>query len=317
MTEFGAVIVTWYPSESDVAHAISLTERCPHVCIVDNTPESAAWHARVAAAGIHLIGNANSGGLGGGFNRGIDLLAGRGAEVFFILDQDSVLDPGYFTDMLATRPPDARPFLAGPVIHEMSSGVFVLGNNIVTVEEIAARSNDDVVVSDFLVSSGTMITKAAWAAVGRFHEGYFIDYLDWDFCHRAARNDVGIVVNTAVLMRHRIGDLEFRTVLGKQVGVFDYPPARRYYQTRNCVYFTTRHARERGDLLGLNMQVWRNLVSIALFERHKARKLLAMACGVVDGLLGRLGALERTHPWMARRVAPLRRETGRAVPARR
>lgn len=304
MTEFGVVIVTWHPTAGNIAHAAALAAYCGHVCVVDNSPRPQPWYTELSAAGIQVLHNGNAGGLGGAFNRGIDWLVARGIEVFFTFDQDSELGPEYFDEMLATPPPSGRPYIAGPVIHELNTGCFMLGSEFITeAAELARRTEPPTLATDFLVSSGTMITAAAWHAFGRFDERYVIDYLDWDFCHRMARSEVDIVVNTAVTLRHRIGNFRVRTWRGKPAVVIDYAPTRRYYQTRNCLYFTTRNARDRRELLAMNVYILRNLRSIILFERHRASKLLALAAGVVDGILGRLGPFTDTQARIAALVS--------------
>ncbi|WP_225730021.1 MULTISPECIES: hypothetical protein [unclassified Nocardia] len=300
-SSYGVVIVAWCPSEDNIAHAISLTETGGQVCVVDNSPQPQPWYARVRDAGILLVVNRNRGGLGGGFNRGIDALFGRGVDVVFILDQDSEVDGGYFADMLATPVPveSGRPYLVGPVPYDVETGILLLGHRVAGAEQIAALAKNGTIEVDFLVSSGTMITRRAWQAIGPFDERYVIDYLDWEFCHRAARRGVGLIVNADVLMRHRIGDIRLRTVLGMRMLVFGYAPIRRYYQTRNCVHFTTRHARERRSLLALNAFLVRNILSVLLFEPDKVPKLRAMAAGFADGVVGRLGHLAETRTQLA------------------
>ncbi|QIS19363.1 glycosyltransferase family 2 protein [Nocardia terpenica] len=301
---FGVVIVTWNPTPGNVEHAISLARRGIQVCVVDNTPAPEPWYARATDAGITVLHNGNEGGLGGGFNRGIDLLAGRGAEVFFLFDQDSEPGDDYFDAMLATpRPSGSGPLLAGPVIYDRGTGIFLLGNEVVDADTIAAHAKNGPLETAFVISSGTMITRDAWQAMGPFDERYIIDYLDWDLCHRATRRGVRVVVNTGVVLRHSVGAFEIRSLLGRSVLAFHYPPFRRYYTARNCVHFTTRNARHRAELLRLNAHLVANVLSIGLFERDRTSKLLALAAGVVDGALGRLGHFTDTRPQLAALVA--------------
>jgi rhamnosyltransferase len=96
---FGAVVVTYFPTGEQVANLHALAASCAHLCVVDNTPEAGDWHGAVVDAGISVLNNGNRGGIAGAFNRGIAELEARGAELFFLLDQDSKLPPGYFAAM--------------------------------------------------------------------------------------------------------------------------------------------------------------------------------------------------------------------------
>jgi rhamnosyltransferase len=45
------------------------------------------------------------------------------------------------------------------------------------------------------------------------------------------------------------------------------------------------------------------VLQISLFESDKRAKLSSVGCGLIDGLLGRLGPLETTRPRLAARIA--------------
>ncbi|REM65609.1 rhamnosyltransferase, partial [Mycobacterium tuberculosis] len=41
---FGAVVVTYFPTDGQLANLRLLAQSCPRLCVVDNTPEIGDWH---------------------------------------------------------------------------------------------------------------------------------------------------------------------------------------------------------------------------------------------------------------------------------
>ncbi len=68
---FGAVVVTYFPTDEQVANLHALAGSCPSLCVVDNTPQAGDWYRALVDAGIHVRHNGNRGGIAGAFNCGI------------------------------------------------------------------------------------------------------------------------------------------------------------------------------------------------------------------------------------------------------
>ncbi|MFH0128796.1 rhamnosyltransferase [Variovorax sp. VaC1] len=325
---FGAVVVTYFPTDEQVANLHVLAGSCPHLCVVDNTPQAGDWYRALVDAGIHVRHNGNRGGIAGAFNCGIAELEAQGAELFFLLDQDSKLPPGYFDAMreaaMAARRrggegsgEEEAAFLIGPLVHDTNLDALIpqfgLQGKRVYQFDLQQPFTESLVRCAFLISSGSLISRAAWAKVGRFDERYVIDHVDTDYCMRALRRDVPLYLNPHVVLRHQIGQIEARSLFGWKIHFINYPASRRYYIARNALDLSRAHVRAFPAILFINVYTFKQILPMLMFERDRLRKSVALMVGFFDGLFGRLGGLGEAHPRVGKYLSGSDRATGRGA----
>jgi rhamnosyltransferase len=304
---FGTVVVTYFPTDGQVANLHSLAGSCPRLCVVDNTPDVGDWHRALVDAGIPVLHNGNRGGIAGAFNCGIVELEARGAELFFLLDQDSKLPPGYFEAMCqaaeAARGGESgedAAFLIGPLVHDTNLDALIpqfgLEGKRVYQFDLRQPFTEPLVRCAFMISSGSLISRGAWARIGRFDERYVIDHVDTDYCMRALRSDVPLYLNPHVVLRHQIGDIQTRSLFGWKIYFINYSASRRYYIARNAMDLSRAHVRAFPAILFINVYTLKQILPMLMFERDRLRKSIALVVGFFDGLFGRLGGLREAHP---------------------
>ncbi|HEV2498964.1 MAG TPA: condensation domain-containing protein [Terriglobia bacterium] len=300
MKRFGLVIVLYQPAAEFVDNLLHLSTACPHVVAVDNSPDpDQNLHALLRNRGVEVICNGNQGGLAGAYNRGAEALLTCGCEAFFLLDQDSEIADSFFEKMLeATAELHVDEFVLGPKIYEVRLDKFmpllVPGKYLPRSVPIADRASG-LFPALGVISSGSMISAAAYRKIGPFSEDYFIEYLDGEYSMRARRASVPIYLNAAVTLRQNFGDIRRH---GKLFST-NHAAWRRYYVARNCVH-CFRTYREYVGLHWLgDLFVLQQVIMVLFFEAHKLKKLLALASGSVDGVLGRLGPFDHRHPRLA------------------
>jgi len=310
---FGAVVVTYFPTDEQVANLHSLAASCPRLCVIDNTPQVDGWHPALVEAGVPVLHNGNRGGIAGAFNCGIAELEARGAELFFLLDQDSKLPPGYFEAMCEAamvargregeREDDAA-FLIGPLVHDTNLDALIpqfgLEGKRVYQFDLRQPFTEPLMRCAFMISSGSLISRGAWARVGRFDERYVIDHVDTDYCMRALGSEVPLYLNPHVVLRHQIGDIQARSLFGWKIYFINYPAARRYYIARNALDLSLAHVRAFPAILFINVYTLKQILPMLMFERDRLKKTVALMLGCFDGLFGRLGGLIEAHPRVGR-----------------
>ncbi|WP_418122050.1 glycosyltransferase family 2 protein [Variovorax sp. 160MFSha2.1] len=311
---FGAVVVTYFPTDGQLTNLHKLSRSCPRLCVVDNTPEPGDWHGALADAGITVLHNGNRGGIAGAFNCGITELEAQRVELFFLLDQDSVLPAGYFDAMCQAAETaqgkasgegkQAAAFLIGPLVHDTNLDALIpqfgLQGRRVYQLDLRKPFTEPLARCAFLISSGSLISRGAWAKVGRFDERYVIDHVDTDYCMRALRSEVPLYLNTQVVLRHQIGDLEAKSLFGWKIYVINYPAVRRYYISRNALDLSLAHMRAFPAILFINVYTLKQILPMLIFERDRLRKSIALLVGCIDGLLGRLGGIREVRPRVGR-----------------
>ncbi|MGJ7534603.1 rhamnosyltransferase [Variovorax sp. ZT5R36] len=268
-----------------------------------------------------MLHNGNRGGIAGAFNCGIVELEARGVELFFLLDQDSELPPGYFDAMCRAavaaqgrkhdrgtgdageREEDAA-FLIGPLVHDTNLDALIpqfgIEGKRVYQFDLRKPFTEPLVRCAFLISSGSLISRAAWARIGRFDERYVIDHVDTDYCMRALHCDVPIYLNPQVVLRHQIGDLQAKSLFGWKIYVINYSAVRRYYIARNALDLSLAHVRAFPAILFINVYTLKQILPMLMFERDRLRKCIALMVGLFDGLLGRLGGIREARPRMSK-----------------
>lgn len=311
MKSFGLIFVLYQPTGDCLRNLLQACGGCANVVAVDNSPgEDTGLHEFLRGQEIEVVHNGNQGGLAGAYNRGAEVLLGRQCDLIFLLDQDSKIDSGFFAGMMqAAAALGTDAFLIGPKIYEIALDkcmpVIPPGKCFPKPFRIDERS-EGVFPTLCIISSGSAISAAAYRTLGPFREDYWIEYVDIEYSLRARSRSIPVYMNAAVTLRQSNGRIErhgnwFTT---------NHAAWRRYYIARNSVHCL----REYRSICGLHwlsgLMVIREAICVLLFDSGKLRKLIAIACGWLDGMIGRLGPFERRHPRFATFCqAPGRKET--------
>ncbi len=300
MKKFGLVIVLYRPAEEFVDNLLRLRAACPNVVAVDNSPEpDRDLHARLRERRVQVIWNSNQGGLAGAYNRGADALLACGCEAFFLLDQDSEIETSFFDRMVeAAGELGTEEFLLGPRIYETRLDRFMPllepGKYLPKSVPIADKTSG-LFPTLGVISSGSMVSATAYRTIGPFNEDYFIEYLDGEYSMRARRAGVPVYVNAAVTLRQSFGNIRRH---GRHFST-NHAAWRRYYVARNCVHCSSTYREYVGLHWLTGIFVLQQLIMVLRFESQKARKVIALASGYLDGVRGRLGKFEDRHPRLA------------------
>jgi rhamnosyltransferase len=293
----GAVVVLFHPSEAHVDNLVRLRRVVDHIVAVDNSPAlDIRLHERVRGAGIDILSNFNKGGVAGAYNLGLERLIGKMCEILFIFDQDSVVPDDYFKRMLdGCLALGNSHFLVGPKIFDVNVNRYLPAHIVrrfgVRPIPITDRKHGLVSCSS-IITSGSMMSAETYRALGPFREGYFIDHVDTEYSFRAVCKGVPVYINTSVVLTHELGKRIIHKVLFLKLVQWNTNPVRQYYSARNCVHISRRYGPEFPVLILINIITLQQMLSIALYERDKCKKAVAMLVGILDGLRGRYGSFE-------------------------
>ena len=297
----GAIIVLFDPSVEQIAGVYRLRQQCARVVVVDNTALiDRSLHAGLVRDGIDVIANRNLGGIAGAYNRGAEHLIANGCTVLLLLDQDSTLPEGYVETMLAaSRSIATREFLLGPKIFDINLGRYLPSFRLTAHGAKKIAINDDcdggLLPCSFLISSGTLLSVAAYNLLGRFREDYVIDHVDTEYCLRAAQRAVPMYLNPAIRMNHAIGTKVERRWLIFRLRAWNHSALRRYYFARNSLLLTRSYARRYPLIALINLLTLNQALAILLFETDKRKKLRLLLQGIGDGLTNRAGTYASLH----------------------
>ena len=294
----GGVIVVYHPDAARVAAlAAVLVPQLAAVVVVDNTPGGSAIAAQLPPA-VQVVEEGANLGIGAALNHGIERLRGQGCDHFFLSDQDSSPAADIVVrlyEALQTLQGQGRSVAAvGASFVDPRNG-HEQGFPVVTARGVRMTQAADAsgyVPASFLITSGSLLPRAAVDKAGLMDAGLFIDTVDMEWCYRAQARGLACYGVPAARMAHTIGDhtVDF-WFLGRRCNPV-HSPFRVYFQFRNFLALLARAC------IPLHCKVWlvQNRLVLAymyLFIVPGPRwpYVRSIFRGLWDGLRGRKGGL--------------------------
>jgi rhamnosyltransferase len=293
-----AVVVCYHPDVRLLARMAETLVALPglEVLFIDNTEletSCPAIRSAVAHLPVRVLCPGTNSGLGAAHNMGIREARARGCKAVLLLDQDSLLDLGSLRalcrayDYLTARGEQVA--AVGPTFIDPRNGhcfpfVRLHGFRMRPVSEGPGNT----VECDLLISSGSLIPLAAVDDVGEMDPSLFIDYVDIEWCIRAAGRGWKVFGITDALMSHTLGD-ETLAVFGHKVPV--HAPERQYYLLRNAVLLARMPHVPWRWRIHLAYRVAAQIALFGLFCAPRLQRAGWMLRGIWDALWTRRGRL--------------------------
>lgn len=235
------VLVAYNSTKQDLSPAVNeLLRQTSFVVICNNSKDDLIYrHPR-----IKVLNFRDNLGIARAQTLGMTWAYENGADFVLQMDQDSLPDPDMvkllFESYLALQTANYNVGLIGPrdydrytkKLHSTSSNPASCQKGKLVPEF------EGVVFVDSALSSGSLIPKKSFQAVGGMLDELFIDVVDFEYCWRLKANGFLIVRNNKARLGHRFGE-------GRKsfLKFFDVPvssPIRHYYQFRNVLYLFNR-----------------------------------------------------------------------------
>jgi GT2 family glycosyltransferase len=212
------------------------------VMVVDNaSTDGTARAVRAAYPDVHLIETGANLGYAEGNNVGLRAALARGADLAFLVNNDTTLAPDCIATLAETAARRPRAGILGPMVHTWDEGHIIssaggmvdwdradasnVGAGEVDTGQYPAR---DV---DFVNGCGLMVTRAALETAGLLDPRFFMYWEETDWCQRIHKAGFDVRFEPAAHMRHK-APIHHR----------DLGPTTLYYVTRNRLLFFARHA---------------------------------------------------------------------------
>lgn len=286
-----AGIVTFWPDLEQLPRRVAALARAnDHVVVFSNSPLSEADRALLLAADagsgrIEIVEAPSNVGLGRAYNLIAQQALARGAEAVLLADQDSDIEPDVVYELAARmaelKAAGHKPAVVGtrPVAPDGSQAVKT--TRLFRNKTGASVPNTQAV--DFAISSGSLVSLAAYTSVGPFREDFFIDAIDIEWCFRAWHAGFSCWAAMEASMPHRLGQGAIEVPLIK-LKLTEQPPARLYTYVRNQMrMLSLRHVPMRWKLKVLPHMALQ-AVTYAVRSNEKRASLSAMGRGFRDGI---------------------------------
>ncbi|HKU17795.1 MAG TPA: hypothetical protein VJP80_00830 [Candidatus Saccharimonadales bacterium] len=297
-----AVVVSYRP---DLLILSALLEAlAPQVAVIQLVDNTQVEDTRVAdlvqqldLPALRLQRLGNNYGIARAINLGAQAAWTDGASHILLSDQDSLPSPDMVRNLLRIEAElRARGELVGavgPTYTDTHTGItfpfqvdvpgkFFYGH-------VRPSAEVPVVEALSLITSGTLISSAAWTAIGPMREDFFIDHVDIEWSHRARATGLKLFGTYNATMGHRMGDDQLRVWYFGWRRENAYSPLRVYYRTRNFIALC------RLSFMPARWK-WRNgwycagvVYSQVFYGRQRGAALRMALRGLWDGLRDRLG----------------------------
>jgi GT2 family glycosyltransferase len=217
MPRVTAVVLNWNRRDDTRACVESLLKQTHpvDVLVVDNgSTECAAEDLVRSFAGVRLLGNEENLGFARGMNTGIDAALVAGAELVWVVNNDTLAAPDCLERLVAAL--DAHPEAAAvsPLIYDLRRpGLLSHGGGRVSLargrtwhlhEGLAAPPHDAPYACDFVEGCAPLLRAEDLRAQGGFDASYGSYWEDVDWCLTARRRGREVMMVPGARIDHRV-----------------------------------------------------------------------------------------------------------------
>jgi rhamnosyltransferase len=281
-----AVIVTYHPAGTFPLHLQRIIPQVGATLVVDNGSFAYELDNIRPEKTLSVVRNGANLGLARALNIGVERARAAGFDWALLLDQDTRVDADMVDCLLAALAScsdGARVAAVGSRFRDSH------GLAIESLQRGAQGALWKEVES--VITSGSLLSLAAYGVIGPFRDEFFIDHVDTEYCFRARAAGYRVIETVRPLMSHTFGTPTAHRLFGRTTWTTNHSADRRYYMARN----NTVMLKEYGTA-GRSPWQWKSFVRslrlakrIAYFEGDKFAKISAVAQGWWHGLRGRLG----------------------------
>lgn len=280
MMKVDGVVILYHPSLDNISNVKEYACFLRVLYVFDNSEcsnEDLVERLLFGVNYVYIWSRGENRGVAWALNAAAHRAISSGASFLLTMDQDSAFHSFHFERFLSESCQifgDERVGAVAPLLVDRFVSLAQMGT-----EE-----------KSIVATSGCIVRLSAFNLAGGYDERLFIDFVDYDFCLKLALRGYKVVRLRSILVEHKIGDL-FEAKIGPfSLRTTNHSSIRRYYITRNRLYFVKRYARRYPrlcfrELLYIPIEICK----ILLIEDDKRKKLSMMLGGMGDFFLGRVG----------------------------
>jgi rhamnosyltransferase len=288
-----ACVICYRATRSDIEALVSVVAaETEAVLVVDNSPDTNGDLASLAERNVTYVAMPANHGTAGAMNEAWRRVIAAGADHLVTFDQDSRPPAGMVTALVRSlvrlQRAGRRVAAIGPVKVDPRTGrPLRLLRPVRWRKRYAAAESGDVLV-DHLITSGCLVPRTAFEAVGRANEDLFLDYVDIEWCLRARRHGYELICDGRATMPHVIGD---RVVNLGRWSIPLHDPRRNGLLVRNHLLLWRSPAMPVPWLLGDLRQVILKLAVHLVVAPRRGDRLMCIGRGILAGLNRRGGPI--------------------------
>lgn len=185
-------------------------KHCEVICVDNASSDESASLISASFPEVRLLRQPVNLGFAGGVNAGIEV---AGGDVFLILNQDCIVQPGWLDALLMAVESSPRTIF-GCLILNRDGSIDHIGARIQRPEAVGVHITESADAQNVEYMSGAALAfhRRVWDTVGRFDEGFYPAYYeDADYCFRARRHGIEALCVPQAQVVHLRSSEEWRT----------------------------------------------------------------------------------------------------------
>lgn len=284
MTEINhyfAGIVTFNPSIERLRLVVeSIRHQVERIVIVDNGSKSTKelFGEYKKEPSITIIRNERNEGIAKALNQICQYALKEGADWVLTLDHDTLCPDNIIDEFNKYTFHDKAGIICPCVYYEgLEKRIDTNGRPYQSIEAC--------------MTSGSLTRIKVWEQVEGFNEGYFVDFVDNDFCKkiRLAGYEINRVGN--VTMNHQLGEYKRKKIFFFVQKGTCHSPLRCYYMARNNILYIKQY-RQSINVLKEYLKLCKVLHECIMFSDNKSEVLSFIYRGIVDAKRNKTGQYE-------------------------
>lgn len=230
-------------------------------------------------------------GIAAAQNRGMALAKSLGYQFVLLLDHDSIPSDGLLTQMLETAKAQLKhdkqfAALGARLVDPRSKKEVGFSSMKKGVWRTCRCMNDDeLVLCEFLNSSGSFIYLPAWEEIGLFDEGFFIDHVETDWYMRARALGFHVYGSCRGVLHHYLGDAIVKFWFFGWRTMPHRSGPRHYTIVRNSLWMYRRRYVPFSWKANNFCKLLFTLVFFSLFDNERGKQFTCILRGFYDGLI--------------------------------
>lgn len=290
MNKVYSLITTYQPDITSLKALVqNLSDQTDFIVISNNSDFTISSEELGMQYPLHILNFGENLGIAEAQSRGMEWAFSNGADFVLQMDQDSTPHENMVQQLmqcyLDMSQAGLKPGLVGVQDYDRITGHI----NKARVKKGVAI-NDSYYDVDSTLSSGSLIPKNAWEAIGGMRDDLFIDAVDHEYCWRLKHAGFKVIRNKNALLAHRLGDGRFKILNLVSVGMPS--PFRHYYATRNIfLLLKEKHVPLYWKVSSL-VKLAGKVVFYPVFLPKGKQRLSFFIKGIRDGLSGQSGMMK-------------------------
>jgi rhamnosyltransferase len=270
-----AVVVSYNGQQKIRETVDALRNQIEHVHIVDNGSNAESLgvlEALEREPGVTVERLGQNRGVGYALNRGVERARQMACTWLLTMDQDSVVDGSFIAAYRQAIEKDPKTACLTPRITNRTRKKDAEGGMI-----------------DYAITSGNLVRVSLFDQIGCYDEGFFIDWIDFDFCLRLRRAGYAIQRVPTAVMQHQLG-IPVDIPQAARAYYAQHSPVRRYYIYRNFMYLAGRYLFEfPGFIAKLALSQMLLLLLVGFLDTNPLASYRSIARGLWDYVMRKNG----------------------------